>query len=384
MIKRLLIAIVLLGVVCGGLVYFNMFRNQAIQDFFATMQQPAMPVSVETVESSTWQPGIWAIGTARSARGVELALEAAGVVRDVNFTSNDVVAEGDLLVQIDDAIEQADLVAARSAVALSEQTLERAETLRTRGVSAAASLEEAQANAQSARSQVVRLEAVLRQKSLSAPFGGTIGIPQVEAGQYVTPGTVVATLHDLDTMGVDFSVPEQQRGALDIGQTIALGSENGELRYSGRIIGIEPRIDPATRLVAVRAEVENTDAGLYPGQFVRVRVDLPEEDDIIALPQTAIIASLYGDFVYAVVPAESDGSAAGDASDEDNAQPMQARQIFVQTGRRNGGLIEVREGLSEGDIVVIAGQNRLSNGAAVTISENADTPEDIATEQVRR
>lgn len=384
MIKRFLIAIILLGVVGGGLVYFNIFRNQAIEDFFATMQQPALPVSVTTVSLSTWQPGIWAIGTARSARGVELALETGGVVRDVNFTSNEVVEEGDLLVQIDDAIEQADLVAARTSVALNEQILDRAETLRTRGVGAVASLEEAQANAESARSQVVRLEAVLRQKSLSAPFGGTIGIPQVESGQYVTPGTVVATLHDLDTMEVDFSVPEQQHSALSIGQTIALGSEDGELRYSGRIIGIEPRIDPATRLVSVRAEIENSEADLNPGQFVRVRVDLPEEDGIIALPQTAVIASLYGDFVYTVVSVEDDGDTADAAADEEEAQPMQVRQVFVQTGRRNGNLIEVREGLSDGDVVVTAGQNRLSNGSAVTISENPGRPADAAEEQVSR
>ena len=388
MIKRFVIAIVLLAIVCGGLVYFNVFRNQAIEQFFATMQQPAVPVATLTVELTTWEPGIEAIGTVRAARGVDLAVEAGGVVRDVNFSSNDMVEEGELLVQIDDTIEQSDLVAARARLTLSEQALERAQQLRTRGVSAESTLEEAEANAQAARSEIARLEAVLSQKALQAPFSGTIGIPKIEAGQYVTTGTMVATLQDLERMRVDFSVPEQQRGLIEVGQPIQLGVEEGNLDYSGKIIGIEPRIDPATRLVSVRAEVDNTDDALYPGQFARVRVELPEDPGVVALPQTAVITSLYGDYVYVVREAEADAVEAAEQSAEaaeaapgaDEAAPaapeeqagptMEVRQVFVTTGRRNGPNVEITEGLSEGDIVVSAGQNRLSNGALVTIDES--------------
>jgi membrane fusion protein, multidrug efflux system len=112
MIKRFLIAFVLLAVVCGGLVYFNIFRNQAIENFFATMQQPALPVQTVTAEPASWQPGIEAIGTVSAVRGVDLAVEAGGVVREVNFTSNDAIEEGTVLVQIDDQIEQSNLIAA--------------------------------------------------------------------------------------------------------------------------------------------------------------------------------------------------------------------------------------------------------------------------------
>lgn len=401
MIKRFLIAFVLLALVGGGLVYFNMFRNQAIQDFFASQQQPAVPVSTVAIELSTWQPGIEAIGTMRAARGVDLSVEAGGVVREVNFTSNDLVEEGELLVQIDDTIEQADLAAARAAVALSEQTLERARELRTRGVSAEASLEEAQANAQSARAQVARLQAVLSQKALVAPFTGTIGLPQIEPGQYVTTGAVVATLQDLETMRVDFSVPEQQLPLLEIGQSVRLGQEEGDLSYSGTIIGIEPRIDPATRLVSVRAEVENEEFRLNPGQFVRVRVELPVEPGVIALPQTAVVTSLYGDYVYVVEEAEETGGteSTGDETDasgaaqaqetdredgqaQESAPALVVEQVFVETGRRNGNFVEITEGLSEGEIVVSVGQNRLSNGMRVTIDEEPVPLERNVAEQV--
>lgn len=395
MIKRLLIAIVLLGVVCGGIVYFNMFRNQAIQDFFATMETPPVAVSAQTAEAGEWQPGLEAIGTVSAASGIDVAVETSGVVEAVNFGSNDQVEQGDVLVELDDSIEQADLEAARAAVLLSEQTLARATTLQSRGVSAEANVQEAEASAQSNRAQVARLEAVLRQKVVTAPFSGTIGIPSVEPGQYISAGTVVATLQDLETMRVDFTVPEQSRRLVEIGQTIRLGSEDGDLRYSGEITGVEPRIDPATRLVTVRATVTNEDGGLNPGQFARVRVELPVEDNVIALPQTAVVTSLYGDYVYVVRPLEEQEAEAAEAAIEEQeaaaedgggaagapAAPegtdaediREARQVFVQLGRRNGNLVEITEGVSEGDDVVTAGQNRLSNGSRVVVN-GGDSP----------
>jgi membrane fusion protein (multidrug efflux system) len=408
MIKRLLIAVVLLAIVCGGLVYFNMFRNQAIEQFFATRQQPAVPVQVVVAEPTSWRPGIEAIGTARAAQGIELSLETSGRIEEVNFSSNDAIEAGQLLVQLDDDVEQAGLVAARAAVKLNEQTLERTLELRSRGVNAEANVEEARANAESAGAEVARLEAVLSQKSLRAPFSGTIGLPQVDEGQYVAAGTAVATLQDLDTMRVDFTVPEQQRDQLDIGQQIRLGSKEGNLDYQGRIIGIEPRIDPNTRLVTVRAEVENTENGLYPGQFVRVRVQLPEEENIIALPQTAVVTSLYGDYVFVVGEVEATeeaGDTGGNATDttaqaqeaspaagteaaDEQAPPapqLEARQVFVTTGRTNGSRIEIVDGLEGGENIVASGQNRLSNGASVTINESESPLEGRETvEQVRR
>jgi membrane fusion protein (multidrug efflux system) len=402
MIKRLLIAVVLLGVVCGGIVYFNMFRNQAIQDFFATMEAPPVAVSAQTAEAGEWQPGLEAIGTVSAAAGIDVAVETSGVVEAVNFGSNDQVEQGDVLVELDDSIEQADLEAARAAVLLSEQTLARATTLQSRGVSAEANVQEAEASAQSNRAQVARLEAVLRQKVVTAPFSGTIGIPSVEVGQYISAGTVVATLQDLETMRVDFTVPEQSRQLVRIGQTIRLGSEDGDLRYTGEITGVEPRIDPATRLVTVRATVTNEDGALNPGQFARVRVELPVEDNIIALPQTAVVTSLYGDYVYAVRPLEEQEAEAAEAAIEEQeaaaeggggaagapAAPegtdaediREARQIFVGIGRRNGSLLEITEGVAEGDVIVTAGQNRLSNGARVVVN-GGESPLQRSSEQ---
>ncbi len=358
-IKRLLIAIVLLVIVVGGIVGFNMFRDNAIDQFFADMPVAPTTVSTVEVEPATWTPGIQAIGTVGASRGVDLSVEIAGVVEEINFEANEKVEKGDLLVQLDDTQQAADLAAQRAQAALDGQSLTRAQELQKRGVGSETSVEQAQASASASAAQVDKLEAVLEQKRLVAPFGGTLGIPRIDVGQYIAPGTVVATLQNLDVLRADFSVPEQSLDQVEIGQPVRFGVTENDMPFTGKITGIEPKVDPSTRLVLIRAEISNPDGKLAPGQFVQVRVVLPQEDDVIAIPQTAVVVSLYGDYVYVVRPAED---ASGEAADG-----LVARQVFVKTGRRSDGRVEITEGVNTGDLVVTAGQNRLNNGSPVVV-----------------
>ena len=359
MIKRFIIAFILLVVVCGGLIGFNMFRDKAIESFFANMPRPAVAVSTTPVEAVTWEPTVRAIGTVNAANGVDLTTEVAGVVKEIQFSANAAVTQGQVLIRLDDEVQRADLAAAQSELSLNQQALARAKELQTRGVGSQSTLDTAEAAATASTSQVAKLQAVLNQKQLRAPFAGTIGIPQVDLGQYISPGQVVATLQDLGTMHANFTVPEQQFNVLEIGQPVRLGLSEDDLAYTGKITGIDPKIDPATRLVSVRAEIANPGGKLNPGQFVRVRVGLPVEDGVIVIPQTALVASLYGDYVYRVKTAAAEG----------DAEPAQTvEQVFVKPGRRSDGTVEILDGLSAGDEVVNAGQNRLSNGARVTIN----------------
>ena len=361
MIWRLILAVVLLVAIVGGIVGFNLFRDKMIAGYFASMQPPPVTVSTIEVEPVTWKPGLSAIGTARAAQGVELAVETAGIVREVLFNANDHIELGQHLAQLDDSIERADLAAAQASLELSQTQLDRAIELRNRGVTAINDLDEAQATQRSAQAQVVKLTAVMNQKSLEAPFGGIVGIPQVDVGEYVVPGTAYATLQDLDNMRVDFSVPEQQIRLLAIGMQVTVTSEIGDTRLSGQITAIEPRIDPNSRLVTLRAEVDNPKNELNPGQFLQVRVELPEEQNVIALPQTVVSSNLFGDAVY-VVHTEGEGDAA----------EKKVEQVFVKTGRRSDGLVEIAEGLQPGQEVVTAGQNRLSGGARVTVDNTVN------------
>ncbi|SCD24097.1 efflux RND transporter periplasmic adaptor subunit [Brucella inopinata] len=373
MIKRLILAIIFLVVVVGGLIGFNLFRSKMIKDFFANMQQPAQTVSTVTVEPGVWQPGVEAIGTASALNGVDLTVQLDGVVQKINFKANQDVKQGDILLQMEDSIQRADLAAAEAEAVLAQQNLKRADTLRTRGVGAVSNVDTTASAANAAVALVEKMRATLAQKSVKAPFSGVIGIPKVDIGQYLTPGTVIATLQNTDIMRIDFTVPEQLLATIKLGQTVKVGSNTDKLDFTGKIVGIDPKIDPTTRLVSVRAEVDNPDHKLTPGQFVQVRVELPEESNVIALPQTSIVSSLYGDYVYVVRPEQKQESAkASEAAKAQEGQKQVAQQVFIKLGRRSAGNVEVTSGLKPGDIIITAGQNRLSSGVPVKIDNTVN------------
>jgi membrane fusion protein (multidrug efflux system) len=194
------------------------------------------------------------------------------------------------------------------------------------------------------------------------------------------------------------------------------------MSFAGSIRGIDPQIDPASRLVSIRGEVANPEGKLTPGQFVQIRVELPQENNVISVPQTAVTTSLYGDYVFVVVPAKpAAGAAATPAKPDDqkaatdkpaadaakpqsdtskpadnaakpaDAKPAEAAQqpaltisqVFVKLGRRNNGMVEITEGLKDGDQVVTAGQNRLFNGMSVAVDNTID-PSKSANKEVQQ
>ncbi|ESX25620.1 efflux RND transporter periplasmic adaptor subunit [Mesorhizobium sp. M1148] len=424
--------LLLLALVCVGVVGFNLFRDNAIKQYFATMKPPATTVSTVVVKPSDWTPGVEAIGTVRAVRGVDLTVETSGIVKDILFHANQKVPVDSVLLQLDDAVERADLVAAKAQSVSDKTALERALELQRRGVGTDATLDTAQAAASASAAQVNKLQAVLDQKQLTAPFAGTVGIPKIDLGQYLSPGNAVVTLQDLDTMRVDFSVPEQQLPLLKIGQAVRLGlggtGGGADMPFAGSIRGIDPKIDASSRLVSVRGEVANPDGKLTPGQFVQVRVELPQEKNILSLPQTALTSSLYGDFVFVVVPAkpaegapaakpeEKPAAGADAAKPAADAKPADAKpaaedaaakpadkpavdpakpaaepekpalvlsQVFVKPGRRNDGMVEIIEGIKTGDEVVTAGQNRLFNGMSVAVDNTID-PSKSANQQAQQ
>lgn len=423
------VILVLVVLVCALLVWFNFFRSKMIGEFFASMPVPTINVSATKVEPTTWKPEIDAIGTLSAIQGVDVATQVAGVVKTIAFAPNQRVEENQLLVQIDDEVERADLMSAEADVERDRAQFERSERLRKTGVSSEANLEEAETALAASLSALEKIRAVMDQKAIEAPFAGVIGIPRIDVGQYLQPGGMIATLQKLDTMRADFTVPEQLVGDLTMDQQASFGLTETEFPYRGRVIGIDPKIDPQTRMVSVRAEVENPDGDLRPGQFVRVRVELPAVENVIALPQTALVTSLYGDYVYVVeqapvatgaeqpvaaegtaqstetapesgdtalreslpaenpptenAPAESPAPAApaeNTPAENQAATPaapaegekLVVKQVFVETGRRQGNLIEIVKGVEPGQTVVTSGQNKLTNNAAVAINNEVD------------
>jgi len=391
-IGRLIIGTVVLLLVvaiCGGLIWFNFFRDKMIAQFFANFPVPTITVSTVEVAPQRWTPGIDAVGTVSASQGVDVAGQVAGVVKSINFKANEKVAAGDVLVQIDDSLERADLAAGQSTLAVNQDALDRAARLFKQNFATSADLQTAQNKLALAQGALEKINATLAQKAIKAPFAGVVGIPKVEVGQYVQAGAAVATLEDLSKMRVDFTVPEQQLPSVAMGQAVSVGLSEDHLDFSGAIMGIDPKIDPESRLVALRAVVENDKGGLRPGEFARVRGHLPEEPGLIALPQTAVVISLYGSYVYQVVEAPSapkpppaaaqPAASAGAAVPAPPAGPQYvAKQIFVETGRRSDTQIEITKGVTPGMQIVTSGQNKLSNGSHVAV-DNSVNPANATT-----
>lgn len=364
MSKRILLVIGGIAVVCVLLIAFNLFKPL----IFGGGGWGRPPVTISAIEAKpgTWTPGIEAVGTAEAVRGVDIAVEVPGVVKAINFKPNTRAEAGQILIQIDDSVDRADMLAAQAQIKLSESQVQRSEALRKRGATSEASFEDARAQVDVAKSALARLQAVLDQKAIEAPFSGMLGIPQVDIGQYVVAGKIAVTLQDLDRMRVEFTVPEQVAEFVNVGQVTHFGVNASDLGFSGHVIGVDPKVDPQTRLVTVQADLDNPQDRISPGQFLRVRVELPVENNVMILPQTAVVPSLYGDYVYIVAPDDK-----AQVSDE-SQRPKMVKQTFVKTGRRDGGLIEVVEGVKPGDIVMSVGQNKVQNGAHVAIAQ--DTP----------
>ncbi len=376
--------LIIVGAICGLLIFMNVFFDKATAQFFANMKRPVVTVSAVEVKPSTWKPGITAVGTVAASQGVDVAVQAGGIVEQILFKANDKVEKGQLLVQIDDAVDRAGLASAKTSVSVAQDALTRAQALLDRKVGTIAALQDAQNNLDKAKGALQQIEATVDQKAIKAPFAGTIGIQKIDVGQYVQPATVIATLQDLDTMKVNFTVPEQQLGSLSIGQTAKFGLNEDELRYSGQITGIDPKIDQASRLVTVQALVSNSDGALRPGMFIHVRVDLPVEDNVLAIPQTAVTISLYGTYVYVLDKAPAAAPAAASAGTDGKAAAapaapagpdLVAKQVFITTGRRSGDSIEVLKGLEPGELIATSGQNKLSPGSPVALDKDGEPPQ---------
>ncbi|MNP23489.1 Multidrug resistance protein MdtA precursor [compost metagenome] len=219
------------------------------------------------------------------------------------------------------------------------------------------------------KATVNQLKAALGKKSIIAPFSGTIGIRQVDVGDYMASGTMIATLQDLSSLYVDFFVPEQSVPKIALGQPVqVIVAAYPTVEYPGTISAINPKVENSTRNVQVRATLANPDGKLMPGMFASLQVLLPDPQPRIVVPESAITYTLYGNSVYVAVPKKAeDGSLVKD----DKGQPVLiAERRFVETGERRDGQVMITKGVQSGEKVVTAGQLKLDNGSRIAISDD--------------
>lgn len=364
--RRMLIMlgiVLLIVLILGGYKGFSIYRQ--IQMFSAP--KPAIAVAAAEARTQLWQSRLPAVGSLKALQGVDLSLETDGTVTRLLFESGQQVKQGQPLLELDQKVENALLGTAQADLRLAEVDYGRGSQLV--GSQAISKGEYDRLTSQFRRNKAVveQLQASLAKKSIAAPFSGTIGIRQVDVGEYLPSGTVIATLQDLSSLYVDFSLPEQSLPKVSLGQEvlISVAAFPGET-FSARISATNPKVDDATRNVLVRATLANPDGKLLPGMFANVQVLLPNPRNEVVVPQSAVTYTLYGNSVYVAAPKKAEG---GEVQKNAEGQPtLIAERRFITTGEHRDGLVVVSKGLTAGEQVVTAGQLKLTQGAEIAIS----------------
>jgi membrane fusion protein (multidrug efflux system) len=365
MIKRMVIMLVAVAIVFGGIFGFQLFKAAMIKKFITALGNPPQTVSVTRAGHSEWQTRIEAVGSLRAVKGADLSLELSGVVESISFNSGDDVAEGAQLLKLRTADDVARLESLQAIAALNEITSERDQKQFKMQAVSQATLDTDAANLKNARAQVVQQQAMIDKKILRAPFAGHLGIRAVDLGQYLSPGTIIVTLQELDPIYVDFFVPQQAIDRLRLEQavTVHVDAFKSEV-FIGKISAINPKVDTGSRNVQVRATLQNADHKLLPGMYATVEITTGSPQNYVTLPQTAITYNPYGDTVYVV---DNKGT------DAEGKPQLTARQTFITIGPTRGDQVAVLKGVEDGDTVVTAGQIKLHNGSVVLI-DNSVTP----------
>jgi membrane fusion protein (multidrug efflux system) len=309
-----------------------------------TVPVEAVEVSVETLSSE-----IRVVGSLRSNESVVIRPEVAGRVSEILFDEGQRVEAGTPLLKLDAAIAAAEVAQAQAALALSQANHKRAVELFERKAASAANRDQTLAALRADQANLELTRARLDKLTLTAPFDGILGLRRVSLGDYVTEGQDVVNLEDIETLKVDFRIPERYLGSLAVGQPIRVVADAFPGRdFAGAVYAIDPLVDENGRAVFMRARLPNEDGALRPGLFVSVALLVGERKNAVLIPEQALLPRGTAQLVYKVV----DGKAV---------------MTEVKTGARRNAMVEILEGLAPGDMVVTAGQIKLRDGARVAM-----------------
>ena len=343
MTKRNIIAVfILLVVAIGAYVGSGMMGGEKKEE---EPQGFAMPVEATKAESATLRQTVQAVGSLIAQEGVVVRPEISGRVTQIFFTEGQKVNKGAPLMRLDDSVNKAQLSQAEAQLNLAQRNYTRAVALVGRGAGTEQARDQAASDQRTASAALDLARANLEKTLLSAPFAGTVGIRKVSLGDYVSPGQDLVSLQALDTMKVDFSVPESAlaylKPALPIDMTVA--SYPGE-HFAGQVTAIDPLVDPATRSVSVRAVVPNLENKLRPGLFANVTLVLGEIPETVFVPASAIWPVNDKVFVFKV-------------------ENGMANMVMVEILQRESGRVALVKGsVKAGDEIVTSGQLKLAMG----------------------
>jgi len=364
MTKRMISMLAAVTVLVAGLGTVKFRQIQAAVAQASSFQPPPEAVTTVVARREAWPETLAAIGTVAAVQGVTVSADLPGLVDRIAIDSGRMVRAGEVLVQLDARQEKAQLAAALAQLELSRLNLDRARGLADEGIVSRADYDRASAEHKQAEARVGEIRAAIERKTIRAPFGGMLGIRQVNLGQYLAGGDPVVPLQSLDPIFVNFTVPQQEVGRLRVGGEVRVTAESMKgAPFEGRITAVNSVVDESTRNVQVQATFANPQGRLRPGMFVETKVLRGGSREVVTLPASAINYAPYGDSVFIVEQVQG----------PDGQAYRGARQQVVKLGGALGDQVAVLTGVEAGAEVVSSGVFKLRNGAAVRV-ENAVQP----------
>lgn len=307
-----------------------------------------LPVDAIVVESNVLNETIHSTGSVLANEEVELRSEISARITKISFQEGSFVRKGDLLVKLNDADLQAQLSKLEAQRKVAEANESRQRSLREKDLQSQEIYDASLVALQAIEADIEQVRAVIAKTEIRAPFDGEIGLRYVSEGSYITPSNRIATLQNLNALKIDFSVPEKYASRIRTGTPVSFTVPGSAKPYDARIFAIEPKIDPNTRTLQIRAVSTNHDRSLMPGAFADVEVALRETADAVMIPSAAIVPELKGQRVWL-------------------ARGGKAESVPVTIGLRTESRVQVTSGLASGDTLIVTGIMQLRPGSPVDV-----------------
>ena len=306
-------------------------------------------VSAYVIKTEKLENTIYASGTILANEEVELKPEIAGKIVQLLLNEGAQVTKGQLLVKINDADFQAELKKLQLEYELANTQLKRQqELLKINGISQS-DFDIAQNSVNTIKADMELVQSQIAKTEIRAPFNGIIGLKNVSEGSYISVGTSIANVLQIDPVKIDFSVSEKYAAFIQKGVKVVFNIDGIKEDINGEVYAIEPKIDMNTRTIQVRAICPNKKTTILPGAFAKIQVLLKNIDDAIMIPSEAVIPELRGKKVYQI-------------------KNGKAKFVMIETGVRTSDKVQVLTGLQVGDTIVTRGIMQLKPDALVKIN----------------
>jgi len=351
--KQIVVFVALIAIALGGYQGWQHLRGDASDPSKRSGPQ-RKPVAVVTASISATQMDrvIEAVGTTKALRSVEITPLSSGRVESINLTNGRPVKANAKLLELDSVIQEADVVEAKAKLEEASRALKRSDSLKQSSGMSEATIDSLRAQVQIAGANLERAKKRLADRVIRAPFAGMISLSSIEKGARIKEGDVVAVLDDLSQVIIEFSVPEDLFGALKPGETLlARAASMPGREFVGEISAVDTRIDYASRSFKVRGLIDNSDRALPAGMFIHVSIIVGGEMTLV-VPEEAVIVESGQQFVFALQPGKE-------------ADTFRVERRNITLGRRALGIVEVKDGLKEGEDVVTQGLQKVRHGATV-------------------